>query len=77
MAPLVGTENPEQLKIERAALFAWWNSEDGIEQALSEVWWDSHKDCWTDGWEAGYRAAQRAETERLKRADVLLIDGEG
>lgn len=68
--------NPEQLKLARAALFAWWNSEDDSEQAPSEVDWDTTKDAWLDGFETGYRAAQRAETERLERADeALLNDG--
>lgn len=58
--------NSEDLKIVRAALFAWLFTESD-EQAPSEVDWNTHKDCWCDGWETGYRAGLLATLRRDRR----------
>lgn len=42
-------------RLEQLALAAW--RADTIDGPACEVYWNSDKDCWIDGFAAGYRAA--------------------
>lgn len=64
--------------IARAALAAWYAATEFATPA-SDVVWGSHKDCWADGWEMGYRAGALGlrgfERRRRQRAPVRRLSG--
>jgi hypothetical protein len=39
---------------------AAWKAKPEDDEAPADVWWDTYKDCWTDGYETGYKAAIEA-----------------
>jgi hypothetical protein len=51
---------------------AWRTAENDTDGAPMDVWWDSTKDAWIDGYETGYRAAAGSPDADLLR---LLCDG--
>jgi len=54
---------PAEAVVAQKALEAW--RQDGLDGDPSPwgTYWDSHKDCWTDGYETGYKAALAALTD--------------
>lgn len=51
--------NADTSEVADAAVIAW-NTPDEDGETPRDVYWDSRKDCWTDGYETGYRAALAA-----------------
>lgn len=47
---------PDPVDVALLAVEAW-HADPGDGMPPHEVWWDSTKDAWFDGYEAGYKAA--------------------